>query len=180
MPPSKTPVEVKEAEPVEGTAIERPEIPEAKIVAFSHEEYSGDIPHPRLMKAWNEVVPGSAEKIVDRFVAQSEHRINIEKRVIRANNFKQYAGPVLGFIVAMTTILGGMYCALHDHPFLGGSLSFAGLATLVGAFLVNTYWKPKDGAPRNHSRFANQELGRNDKCWCGSDKKFKNCHGKGR
>ena len=27
-------------------------------------------------------------------------------------------------------------------------------------------------------RSEDQRLGRNDPCWCGSGKKFKNCHGK--
>jgi preprotein translocase subunit SecA len=33
-------------------------------------------------------------------------------------------------------------------------------------------------APSSQSRPANEKIGRNDPCWCGSGKKFKKCHGK--
>lgn len=113
-----------------------------KVIAFN-EEYSGLFPHPRLMKGWDEVVSGSAVRIFDRFEKQSDHRMKIEVRVVRANNFKQYTGPVFAFIIAMTALFGGIYTALQGHPFLGGSLSFAGLGTIVGAFLVTTFYTPQ-------------------------------------
>lgn len=110
-------------------------------VVVTTEEYEGLIPHPRLMREWNDIVPGSAERIFTRFETQSDHRMAMESRVIRANNFKQIAGPIFGFVVAMTALLGGIYTALQGHPFLGGTLSFAGLALLVGAFITNTVEK---------------------------------------
>jgi uncharacterized membrane protein len=127
-------------EPVEAKPIKKPN---GTLVSYT-EEYSGLIPHPRLMREWNDIVPGSAEKIFNRFEKQSDHRMQMENHVVKANNFKQYTGPIFGFIIAMTTILGGIYTALKGLTFLGGGLSFSGLAVLVGAFLVNTYQKPKE------------------------------------
>ena len=48
----------------------------------------------------------------------------------------------------------------------GGSVATAG--TLAPAQTVNTQQVVKN---------ENQQLGRNDPCWCGSGKKFKKCHG---
>ncbi len=119
---------------------------EGTLIATRIEEnYSGPIPHPRLMADWDIVVPGSADRILKKFEAQTEHRINIESRVVRAQNFKQIVGPICGFIVIMFTVGGGIYTALKGHPFLGGSLSFAGLAMIAGAFFSTQYKKPKDG-----------------------------------
>jgi preprotein translocase subunit SecA len=33
-------------------------------------------------------------------------------------------------------------------------------------------------APAPSTRPANEKIGRNDPCWCGSGKKFKKCHGR--
>ena len=172
MPPTENPIENK-PEAVEVKPLAKAQ---TKLVSYS-EQYSGDIPHPKLMREWEDVVPGSAAKIVDRFVVQSDHRMALEKSVVKANNFKQYTGPIFGFIIAMTTIIGGIITALKGLPYLGGPLSFTGLAILVGAFLVNNSQKN-----RSSNRSQNQsveEVGRNDKCPCGSGKKYKNCHGKG-
>jgi hypothetical protein len=91
------------------------------------------------MAQWEQVVPGSAERIFERFHAQSEHRMQIESRVVSANNFKQYVAPIFAFIVSMTAIVGGIVVALNGLEKLGGSLTFAGLATLVGPFLYATF-----------------------------------------
>ncbi|MFY9463141.1 MAG: DUF2335 domain-containing protein [Candidatus Sungiibacteriota bacterium] len=129
------------------TPTKQTETRDDKIVAY-HEEYSGLIPHPRLMREWNDIVPGSATKIFERFEKQSNHRMDTERKVVRANNFKQYAGIIFAFIIAMTAISGGIFTALKGLPFLGGSLSFAGLGMLVGAFLVNTFHNPNKAGER--------------------------------
>jgi hypothetical protein len=67
----------------------------------------------------------------------------MESIVVWSGFIKEVGGLVCGFVIAMTAIIGGVYTALQGHPFLGGSLSFAGLAALVGAFLMTTLWRPE-------------------------------------
>ncbi len=111
--------------------------PEEEGTIFSLEHYEGLIPHPRMMKEWEEIVPGSAKSIFTRFENQSDHRIESEKKVIRANNFKQYVGPVFAFIIAMSAIGGGIWIAVKVQPLVGGLLSLSGLAAVITPFLVN-------------------------------------------
>ncbi len=176
MPPQENPIEPK-LEAVEATPLA--EEKKGKLIKYT-EQYSGDIPHPKLMKEWNDVVPGSAAKIVERFVVQSDHRMELEKSVVKANNFKQYTGPVFGFLIAMTTIVGGIYTSLQGLPFLGGPLTFSGLAILVGAFIWDkTHQRPTNVKDRQfNQKRSGGEVGRNEKCPCGSGKKYKNCHGR--
>ena len=118
---------------------------EAKIIedssngktVFSMEHYEGAIPHPKLMKEWNEIVPGSAKEIFEQFKNQSNHRIESEKKVIRANNFKSYAGPIFAFLISMTAIIGGILVAIYVQPYMGSILSFTGLAAVITPFLVS-------------------------------------------
>ena len=119
--------------PVESKPMERPE--NGTIVSMEH--YEGAIPHPKLMKEWEELVPGSAKSIFRHFEQQSEHRIESEKKVVRANNFKLYVGPIFAFIIAMTAVGGGIYISVTQQVVVGGLLSFSGLATIIAPFLVN-------------------------------------------
>jgi uncharacterized membrane protein len=111
------------------------------IVGLQH--FSGPLPPPSILKQYDEVAPGSAERIIKKFERQTEHRIKIESIIAWTGSVKEIGGLVCGFTIAMTAIIGGIYTALQGHPFLGGSLSFAGLAALVGAFLVTTLMRQK-------------------------------------
>ena len=93
------------------------------------------------MREWEELVPGSAKMIFDRFGTQSNHRLDIESRVVRANNFKQYLGPIFAFTIAMTAIIGGVWIAVTVQPIVGTGLSLSGLAAVIGPFLLNEYQK---------------------------------------
>jgi hypothetical protein len=68
----------------------------------------------------------------------------MEDRFLMTESIKSLGGLIGGFIVAMTAIIGGIYTALQSHTFLGGSLSFTGLAMLVGSFLATTFVSRKD------------------------------------
>ncbi len=108
------------------------------------EHFSGPLPHPKTLEYYDKIVPGAADRIIKKFESQTEHRQSLEKKVVNSDSFRATAGLFCGFIIAMTTILGGIYTVLKNHPLLGGSLSFAGLAILVGAFLINRQQKQKD------------------------------------
>jgi uncharacterized membrane protein len=109
-----------------------------------HQHFSGPLPPPALLKQYDDVAPGSAERIIKKFESQTEHRIKLESIVVWTGSIKELGGLVCGFTIAMTAIVGGIYTALQGLPFLGGSLSFTGLAALVGAFLMTTLWRPKE------------------------------------
>ncbi|MDP2665452.1 MAG: DUF2335 domain-containing protein, partial [bacterium] len=97
--------------------------------------FSGPLPPPEILARYNEIVPGAANRIIEKFERQTEHRIEMEGIVIKSGTQKESLGLIFGFIIAMTTIVGGIVAAVLGKPFLGGGLSFTGLAILVGAFL---------------------------------------------
>jgi uncharacterized membrane protein len=100
------------------------------------------LPPPSILEHYERILPGATERIMAKFERQTEHRIEMEKSVIRTSNIKEIVGLIFGFIIAMTTVIGGIYTALVGHPLLGGTLSFTGLAVLVGAFI--TWQKSKN------------------------------------
>jgi hypothetical protein len=43
-------------------------------VSITEEHFTGPLPHPETLRAYNEIHPGAAKLILDRFEAQSDHR----------------------------------------------------------------------------------------------------------
>jgi preprotein translocase subunit SecA len=68
---------------------------------------------------------------------------------------------------------GGAGALSYDHQTIAGSQAIAaagaGGEAMVGGSVA--------AAPRPVVKSANETIGRNDPCWCGSGKKFKRCHG---
>ncbi len=99
------------------------------------QQFSGPLPHPDILERYERILPNAAERILRKFEEQADHRTSLERSVIKTINFNSTASLFLGFTIAITAVMGGLIAALHGIVFLGGSLSFAGIALIVGAFI---------------------------------------------
>ena len=68
--------------------------------------WSGPLPSPEAIEAFEKTYPGSAKIIFEVFQNQSNHRIDIEKLVLQKSLRNEFLGMVLAFIL-MTMIIGG-------------------------------------------------------------------------
>jgi flagellar motor component MotA len=83
--------------------------------------------------------------------SQHSHRQDLEKHVIVSNVSAQKLGTILGFIVAMTVVLGGMWL-VHDGKSVAGLASIlTALASLVGVFVYSKYEQQKDLAKKTEA-----------------------------
>lgn len=69
--------------------------------------YSGPLPPPEALQRYDQILPGAANRIIKMAESQHEHRQKLEKTVVESNAFSQKVGLILGFVVAMTAIVGG-------------------------------------------------------------------------
>jgi uncharacterized membrane protein len=99
--------------------------------------YQAPIPPSSEMARYEEVLPGAAERILAMAEKQSHHRQDIERRVIRADNFKSVLGSIFGFVAVIATLAAGVYTALNGQPLFGGGISLGGLAILGTAFFFS-------------------------------------------
>jgi uncharacterized membrane protein len=114
-----------------------------KTASLSAQYYSAPIPPPEMMEHYDKIVPGSADRIIRKFESQTEHRQKCESIFIWTESIKSIGGLVAGFIIAMTAIIGGIFLSIKGKTGLGGSISFAGLSLLVGAFITDKFRKNK-------------------------------------
>jgi len=102
------------------------------------ELYAGPLPHPDTLAKFEQILPGSADRILKQAEAQTEHRIELEKKVVSADIIKSYMGLIFGFLIGMVGILGGIYLATLGFDVYGPILSGGSFVTLVVAFIYGT------------------------------------------
>jgi uncharacterized membrane protein len=100
--------------------------------------YQGPIAHPDILQGYEDIVPGSAAQIIDLFDAQSRHRMDLESRTLARDNTRSWAGLFLGFVVAITVIVGGVVAVLYGHDTAGAALVTTSLASLVSVFVYGS------------------------------------------
>lgn len=75
---------------------------------------------------------------------QSKHRQSIETTVINSNSFVQKLGPFLGFIVAMTAVVGSIVLVLKGKDGYGLAAILTPLAGLAGVFVYGKLQQKKE------------------------------------
>ncbi len=100
--------------------------------------FSGPLPPPSVLKEYDKVLVGAAERIFKMAEAQANHRQELEKRVVKSDILKSYLGLGAGFLIATLAIIGGSIVANNGQPWAGAAIGGAPVAALVWAFLKGT------------------------------------------
>lgn len=104
------------------------------IVEAQQSSWSGPIPSPQILEAFNHVVPGSAEVIINAFHNQTNHRMEIEKMVISSNIKKESRGQLFGLAIAILGLSISGICIYFGHDLAGAALGGTTLVGLVSVF----------------------------------------------
>jgi uncharacterized membrane protein len=102
------------------------------------EFHAGPIPPAATLEAYEQLVPGSARRIVRNALTQSAHRRKLESEVVRADIRQAWYGLWIGAIVAAAALLGGMGLVVFGHDVAGTTIVGTSLVGLVGVFIYGT------------------------------------------
>lgn len=112
------------------------EQPEIKPVLLNYAEaFSGPLPPPRMLREYDSIVPGFAQTLLDQFVAQGDHRRQLEKAVILSDVSRANWGLAAGFTLALIGVVGSLLIISSGNPGIGLTTLIISLAPLVIAFL---------------------------------------------
>jgi uncharacterized membrane protein len=106
--------------------------------------FSGPLPPPEMLKEYDNVLPGAADRIIKMAETQSDHRQKLESKVVSGEVVKSYLGMACGFVVAIAGMSIGGFLLNEGHT-IGGSI-FAGvpLTGLVTVFVVGATQRRKE------------------------------------
>lgn len=101
------PIEIKGSSGAE----EIPNVKRQQAFVEMRMSHSGPLPHPSILQSYEAVIPGSAARILTSSEIQAKHRQELESSVIKANILAQGRGLNYAFILALVTIVGGIFLA---------------------------------------------------------------------
>ena len=108
------------------------------IEAADAASWEGPLPSPTVLQQYDEIIPGSAERISRMWEARTKDRIQSEKSAVEAGNKRAYLGLAGGFIISLIMIAIGAYAAIWVNPWLGVAVIGAQNALFASLFIYVT------------------------------------------
>lgn len=96
---------------------------------------SGPPPPPHLLAAYEDVLVGSAARILRQVEAASEHRRDLESAVVSSNLRLRERGQWCAFVAAMTALVGGIALSAIGKPVFGTAISIIAVGMWAGMFV---------------------------------------------
>ena len=113
----------------------RPKV-EAMIKAYT---YRGPLPHPKILHGYEEVLPGSADRIIKMAENQQNHRIKSTEKLIKAETEQSKIGLVFAFTLSMVMLLGGIILIGIGNDLSGYILIIPTIAGLIALFIKENF-----------------------------------------
>ena len=123
-----------------------------ETLAVRSELFSGPLPHPEHLAAYERIMPGAAESIFQAFAAEGEHRRATESKAVDSSIRLASRGQIFAFVIGMTALIGGIGLMAFDKSIAGAATSLSALAALAGVFVWSKRQKKRElGEKSDHA-----------------------------
>lgn len=116
----------------------------ALIRIRSSQTWMGPIPPPEVLKGYNDLVPGSADRILTRMEKQSDHRMELEKMVVPQQVKQSSRGQWFGLIIGLAGLGVSLVMALTGHDVTAGIIGGTSVLGLVTVFVTGQRIEKKE------------------------------------
>jgi uncharacterized membrane protein len=114
------------------------------VVRESIESFSGQLPHPSHFEQYENILPGSADRILKLNEQRQEHQMDWESYALRSENRYRLLGLASGLCVSLALIISAVVCALNDQEVVGGALVAAAATGMVWNLIQGRkLWTPE-------------------------------------
>ena len=122
---------------------------------------SGPIPSPQILQQYNSIVPDAAERIIRMAEKQSDHRIDLEGKVVSSNILKSYIGMMLATIIAVYGLYIAKEISINGNPWAAAIIAALDLGGLISVAVYNVFIQKKERENRRESAVASPASRRN-------------------
>lgn len=102
------------------------------ITQFEH--YQGSIPHPDILKKFDEVVSGAANRLIEMAENEQKHRHQLERKIFTSEIALKIGGLITAGLITLCFLGSGMYLIINDKSTQGLVLLIAPLVPLLATF----------------------------------------------
>lgn len=99
--------------------------------------FSGPLPRPDILAAYENTLPGAADRVISMAERQSAHREALEAKHLDAGIRAQQLGSVFAFILSLIVVLGGFLLLWQGKKVEGLGSLITAAAVLVGNFIYS-------------------------------------------
>lgn len=114
-------------------------------------QFSSPLPPPELLQKYEQLLPGTIERIIKLAETQSTHRQKQEDESLEANikhlertDGEARRGQIFAFILVSMGIIGAVVCALLHAQVTGSIIGGASIVTVALAFINGRFSNPKN------------------------------------
>jgi uncharacterized membrane protein len=104
---------------------------------------NADWPSPEMLEAYEKVVPGSAQAVLDDFLKKSEQRLAMEQQRLAMEQQSLSGrisiarwGQIFGFVIGIVALITGAYTATQGFEIAGSFIGTGGVVGLVSVFVL--------------------------------------------
>jgi uncharacterized membrane protein len=112
-----------------------PEPKKQEVTRVVHEvveaSFHGPLPPPSILRGYDEIVPGAAERIITMAEKEQAHRHFWEQRALSGERWYSLVGMLAGWTVAIALAVGAVVAAAYDQPAVGIALAAASATGMV-------------------------------------------------
>lgn len=128
---------------------DKPDGANQTMLALSAQQtFVGPIPHPDVLKGYEEISTGFADRIITMAEKQSEHRMKMESEKIHAESRDSSRGVWFAFILGIGSLAAATAIALTGQnaaSSIGGSLlGITGIGSIAVTFIKSTRISHRD------------------------------------
>jgi uncharacterized membrane protein len=105
-------------------------------VEIAQASFSGPLPHPDILRGYDQVVPGAAERILVMAEEQARHRQSLERTVIEGGSRRANLGLWLGFILSIVVLALSAALIVNGYEVAGTVIGSIDLVSLATVFVV--------------------------------------------
>ena len=99
-------------------------------------QFQGPLPPPELLKGYDDILPGSANRILTMAEGEQTHRHGMEERSMKYGASIAVIGQLFGFLLALTILGGAMYLLATGKNIAGFGTLIPAICGLVALFMV--------------------------------------------
>lgn len=123
----------------------------SNAAAFKIEGYAGPVPSPQMLREYDDIVPGLADRLISVFEQQAKHRMGLEDKVVQDNSHRANLGLWFGFILGAMAILSAVGLSIAHLQVAGGILGGTGMVSLAAVFVYGSQQRKSEREGRRRA-----------------------------
>lgn len=112
------------------------------VAKVMQSEFSGPIPPPNMIKGYEAILPGAADRIMTMAEKQSSHRQEMERKIVSTESRDSLLGILFAFTLGIGCIVASIVIVVlvpeNAGAISSSALGIAGMGTIIGTFIKST------------------------------------------